>query len=344
MGGECQHAQEPSITDAMLGRRAIWICLGCALIVAFLLHLMFGTSGFIWPGRIYASLFTGGEWTSEDEIIRNLRLIRAIASVLVGVSLGMAGSALQSLFKNPLADPYVAGVSSGAAVGGALAFVFSLTATFGYLGMVVGATAGGAISLALVMSLATRRRTLVPERLLLAGVMVGSILSAILSMVLLAAGEDTNRVMHWLLGSLASVGEQDLVPLLVGLVIGAPALIFQAKKLNILALGSDAARRAGVKSGRLSLHVLLATTLMVSVTVGIVGIVGFLGLVSPHIARKLVGVDWRQALIASGLVGGIVLSLADVVAQLVVKGADLPVGIVTAIIGAPFLLILLKRD
>lgn len=304
---------------------------------------MMGSTGFHSPGEIWASLFTSTE-TDLDSIIRGIRLPRASGAVLVGLTLGMAGSALQSLFRNPLADPYIAGVSSGAAVGGALAFVSQVGFFASGFGMMVAACIGGGLSLCLVIALATHRRTLSAERLLLAGVMVGSLLASILSLVLLATGNDSNKVLHWLLGSVASVDMADLWVLGAGALLGAPILISLSKQLNVLAMGSDAARRAGVNSGRLTLIILATTTVMVSATVGIVGIITFLGLAAPHIARRLVGVDWRHSLIASAMVGGTLLCFADLLAQMAVKGGEVPVGIVTAIIGAPFLLILLRRD
>lgn len=328
----------------MLGRRAIWVWLVLALLVAFMARLLIGTGGTYSLSEVWRSLFTGGEWTSDDDIIRNIRLVRALAAVLVGFALGTAGSALQSLFRNPLADPYVAGVSSGAAVGGALAFVTGFTVFSSQFGMVLASFAGGGFALILVMALATHRRALVPERLLLSGVMVGALLAAILSFVLLAAGQDTRMVLNWLLGSLSSVSQASLLPLLVGIAVGVPVLLIQAKRLNVLAIGADAARRSGVNVGGLAISVLLATTLMVSITVGVAGIIGFLGLAAPHIARRLVGVDWRSSLMASGFIGSVLLCLADLAAQMTISATEVPVGIVTALVGAPFLLILLRRD
>jgi iron complex transport system permease protein len=341
----------------MKGRQKVWLVLSAGLLGAFLVRLMFGSTGFVSPVEIWGSLFSSGEWTPLDTAIREIRLIRALTAVFVGIALGVSGSALQSLFRNPLADPYVTGVSSGAAVGGAIAFVVTSRAIQsggaaahaaagqgGNLLMAAAACFGGLASLMVVMMLATRRRTLVPERLLLAGVMVGSLLAAVLSLVLLGSGSDSNRVLHWLLGSLVQARQTDLYLLAGAVLVGVPILISQAKRLNLLAIGSDAARRAGIHSGRLTLVILATTTFMVSITVGIVGIIGFLGLAAPHIARRVIGVDWRHSLIASGLVGGGLLCLADLAAQVAVKGGEVPVGIVTAVIGAPFLMVLLRRD
>lgn len=324
----------------MLGRRAIWVWLVLAFFGAFLFRVLYSSTGWITIGEVLNSIFTG-----EDFTIRQLRLPRAAGCVVVGLSLGLAGSALQSLFRNPLADPYVAGVSSGAAVGGAVAAVCGFSGWLDSFGMVTLSLAGGGLALFLVVMLARHRGVLVPERLLLAGVMVGSLLSALLSLILLAAGQDTGRVLRWLLGSMTPMYWDKVALMAVALLAGGTVLVLQTKKLNVLALGTDAARRVGINSNRLAFTVMAGTTLLVSITVGVVGIVGFLGLVAPHIARRLVGTDWRGSLIASGLIGSAVLCLADIVAQKVLGGGgEAPVGIVTAVIGAPFLLILLRRE
>lgn len=330
-------------TSGQIGRsrnRSLWVLLSSALVVAFLVHIAIGTTTIPLSDILHA-LFSRGAQGDNDGIILNLRLPRAVACLVVGGILGLAGSALQSLFRNPLADPYVVGVSSGAAVGGATAFVLHTGLLFGGLGMVLFSTMGGILALGLVLALSLHRGTVVSDRLLLAGVMVGSLLSAVLSIVLLAAGQDTRKVLGWLLGSMTQAFWREIGWMSLALVIGGYLLIRQSKNLNVLAIGPDAARRMGVDASRLMLVVLVVTGAMVSITVGSVGIVGFLGLAAPHIARRVVGTDWRGSLIASGILGATMLSLADVIAQW--GGMEFPVGIVTAVIGAPFLLVLLRK-
>lgn len=304
-----------------------------------MVHLAIGSVAYT-PRELLIALF-GSEY---DPVIMDFRLPRATAAMLVGCCLGLAGSALQSLFKNPLADPYVAGVSSGAAVGGALAFVLGWGELFHYLGRVAASFVGGVFALFLVVALARRRGTIQAERLLISGVMIGALFSSLMSLVLFSAGEDTRMVLNWLMGSISPMFWDRVLILFITLVVGGTLLISQSKKLNVLAMGADVARRAGIRTDRLTMTVMIGATLLVSVTVGIVGIVGFLGLVAPHLARKFVGVDWRASLIASGLIGGALLSLADVMAQSLIPNTELQVGIVTAIIGAPFLLILLRKE
>lgn len=310
-----------------------------AFVLAFALHLAVGDVAYS-PKELLIALF-GSEY---DPVIMNFRLPRATAAVFAGISLGLAGSALQSLFRNPLADPYVSGVSSGAGVGGALAFLLGWGEWFHYLGKVGFAFLGGAVSLGLVVMLSRKRGTLYADRLLISGVMVGALFSALMMVLIFYAGDNERTVMNWLMGSITPMFWDRVLILFVSCLIGGAMLISQSKRLNVLALGTDVAKRSGIHPERLAMTVMAAVTLLVSVTVGIVGVIGFLGLVAPHLARRFVGVDWRQSLIASGLIGGALLSVADVIAQVAIKGVELQVGIVTAVLGAPFLLAMLRKD
>ncbi len=291
-------------------------------------------------GTLISDLF---RWDTSSSAIL-FRFPRALACVLAGASLGISGSALQALFRNPIADPYVCGVSSGAAVGGSVALFLGVGAAMGGLGTAVLGLVGGAIAISLVVTFARQRQVVSTESLLLSGVMIGAIFSSLLSLVLLAAGEDTNMIFRWLLGSMTPAQMSKNGLMAGSLLIGATLLLGVSKQLNVLALGEDTAKRMGIDAGRVRFIVLAATTLVVSITVGTVGIIGFLGLAAPHIARKLVGVDWRRSLLASGLLGAILLSVADILAQKVIpNGGEVPVGILTAVLGAPFLLALIRK-
>ncbi|MEQ1821470.1 MAG: iron ABC transporter permease [Fimbriimonadaceae bacterium] len=282
-------------------------------------------------------------WDASSSAVL-FRFPRALGCVLAGATLGATGSALQALFRNPIADPYVCGVSSGAAAGGAAAIFFGFGTEMGGAGTALAGLVGGAIAISLVVSFARRDRVVSTESLLLSGVMIGSIFSALLSLVLLAAGQDTNKILGWLLGSMTPAQTSKNMMIGAGLLIGGTMLLSVSKQLNILALGEESASRLGINSGRIRFIVLAAATIMVSITVGTVGIIGFLGLASPHIARRLVGVDWRQSLLASAFVGAVLLSVADILAQKVIpNGGEVPVGILTAVLGAPFLLALIRK-
>jgi len=314
--------------------------------LALLLHIGLGSTHMS-IADVWAALFTSEE-TLQSQIIREIRLLRALSAIVAGALLGIVGSAFQAFFRNALADPYVVGVSSGAAVGGALAIVLNIGAAWtGWmagLGPLFLATVTGLLTLALVMSLSVRRGLLDSSTLLLTGVVVSSLLSSLLSLILLWGGKDTNVVLSWLLGHLTPAYWNRLQLMTLVLAIGAPIMILQGKHLNALSLGDEAARRLGVNTKLLKPVVLGLGAAMVAVTVGAIGIIGFLGLVSPHIARRLVGVDWRWSLAASGLVGAGLLCIADILAQRIVTDAEVPVGIVTAVLGAPFLIALMRRS
>ncbi len=327
------------------------IGLALLMLLAFLLHVGVGSYSWYRPWDTLAEIFRGPleGGSTENFVVWSLRLPRAVEAITVGCLLGLVGSAFQAQLRNPLADPYIVGVSSGAAVGGVAVLAFGFSMAFGGLAKMTAGFATGMAALALVYFLSRRRGLVDVTALLLSGVAVGSLLSAVTSLILLGAGQDTNRVLEWLLGSLSTSAWSKNAILTVTLVIGAGLLISQSRHLNAFAIGEDTASRLGVDVPRLRTLVLTVGTAMTAVAVGAVGIIGFLGLVAPHIARKLLGVDWRWSLAGSGLVGGALLLLADILAQrgmsaiTGVVGMEVPVGIVTAIIGAPSLLVLLKR-
>lgn len=338
-------SQAPFGSTSRHGLTITLIVLGVLTVLAFLLHVGIGAYFRLSPIQVAHEVLRGDVGGSDaiNNVIWRLRLPRAAACVLVGMMLGLVGSAFQSLFRNPLADPYLVGASSGAAVGGAIATVAGWSALFNGLAVGLAALIGGLATLALVIAIASRRGRQDVTTLLLSGVVVGSMLAALLALVLLSAGQDTNRVLRWLMGSMTPMFAPKLWVLLAALVIGAPILLRDAKALNLLALGEETARRLGVDANRVKWRVLVVGTAMTSIAVGAVGIIGFLGLVSPHIARRLVGVDWRRSLPVSALVGAVLLCLADLAAQRLVPDVELPVGAVTAILGAPALLILIRR-
>lgn len=326
----------------------ILLLLGAATLAAALVYLSPSGPLHLEARDLVREILRGPLRAPEETLnwtVWELRMPRLVLSLLVGGLLGTVGSAFQALLRNPLADPFVLGVSGGAAVGGSLAFVLGL----GALAATGAGFVGGLLALAAVYAMASRRGAVDVERLILAGTVVGSLLSSLLTLILLGAGQDTNTVLKRLLGDM-SVADWTTDALLLGcLALGFPLLVLQSRKLNALALGSDAARRLGADPVALTRLVLLAGGFMTAATVGAVGIVGFLGLVAPHVARRLLGVDWRWSLPGSLLVGSLLLVLADLIAQRALPsllgrtGLELPVGAVTSVLGAPALLALLRR-
>lgn len=345
-----QRATHLEDTTAKRRPRLLWLLL-VSVVLALLIHLNVGSHNWYAPWGVVPELLRGHLADSDhpfNNIVWAIRLPRVLECVSVGAILGIVGSAFQAQFRNPLAEPYVVGVSSGAAVGSAAAMVFGFSAWLGGLGAAACGFASGMLALALVYGLASRRGRVDVSTLLLAGVIVGALLSSVLSLTILLAGQDSNQVLAMLLGSmLTATFEKDGI-LLMFMIIGSAILVRQTRLLNAFAMGEDSAARMGVNVARLRAVVLITGTAMTAAAVGAVGIIGFLGLVAPHIARRMLGVNWRYSLVGSGLIGATLLIAADLIAQRVgglfnVAMTEVPVGIVTAIIGAPSLLILIRK-
>ncbi len=330
--------------------RILWGLFGF-VIASLLVHLNIGSHEWYSPLAVARELLRGHATDSDhpfNNIIWAIRLPRVLECVCVGGILGAVGSAFQAQLRNPLAEPYVVGVSSGAAVGSAIAMVCGFDAWFGGLGAAGCGFVSGMLALALVYGLAKRRGGVDVSTLLLAGVIVGALLSSVLSLTILLSGQDSNRVLEALLGSMSTASFEKDAILFGALIAGSIILVRQTRLLNAFAMGEESAARMGVDVGRLRAVVLITGTAMTAAAVGAVGIVGFLGLVAPHIARRLLGVDWRYSLIGSGLIGSALLVLADLIAQRIgsvfhMAVTEVPVGIVTAVIGAPSLLILIRK-
>jgi len=327
------------------GRSGRWIWGGCAaLIIVCLLHLLFGGGIALVPADVFRAIFSGDNGEFGSTIVWKLRLPRLVAAILAGSSLAVVGSVFQILFRNPLAEPYVIGVSSGAGVGGSLVLAMGFASFAGGLGVAFGGVVGALLALAFVFTLAAWSKNQDVVRLILAGVVVGSMLAALTTLVLLTSGKDTNVVLRWLLGSLTPMSWPQ-----IGLMAFAGISVWivsfrESRKLNAFAFGGDLASRLGVDSQRLMTTQLVVGSVTVGAVVGCVGIIGFVGLVAPHIARNLVGPDLRKSLPVAGILGAILLVLADLVAQKIIPGAEMPVGAVTAILGSPILLVLLRKS
>lgn len=295
------------------------------------------------PAEIFSAILgKGGEVAST--VVWQLRLPRLLAALVAGSVLGGVGAVFQTLLRNPLAEPYVMGVSAGAGVGGTAVLATGLGMAAGGALTVAGGVAGGLAALAAVLALGGWFRHRDVVRLILAGVVAGSMLASLATVMLLLIGKDTNVVLRWLLGSLTPM-YLERVALMAG--FGLLALgygWFKARELNAFAFGGELAGRLGVDTQKeVALHLALGTAAVGSV-VGSAGIIGFVGLVAPHIARSLVGPDLRRMLGLSSAVGAVVLLVSDFVAQKAVPGTELPVGAVTAVLGSPVLLVLLRRN
>jgi iron complex transport system permease protein len=282
--------------------------------------------------------------SAANIIVWKVRLPRTLGALLAGAILGCVGAAFQAFFRNPLAEPYIVGVASGAGLGGTVALVLGISQSLLTLGTVALSFVGGLLSLWLVMSISRRRGGVQVNTLLVAGVVTSAMLSALMTTVLMLGGQDTNRILKWLLGSLGNLSTERLWAMGLVLLGGFFCLRSQARHLNAFSVSEFSSERLGIDPRRLRALVLVPGTAMVAVAVGAVGVIGFLGLIAPHIARRLVGIDLRRSLLASTLLGSVLLMVADLLAQNLSSSYELPIGAVTALLGAPVLLWLLKRE
>lgn len=277
-------------------------------------------------------------------IVVQIRLPRIILAACVGAALAASGTVFQGLFRNPMADPYIIGVSAGAALGATTAIVFGLTFSILGLSAVTLLAFAGALGVTFVVyRLAWHRGDIVPEHLLLAGVAIGAFLAAIISTMQLLGGGSLQQVVFWLMGGLSARGWEHVVLAVPYLIIGYVGAWFFARDLNLLVLGDETAQSLGVSVGRTRQILTAAAALMAAAAVAVSGLIGFVGLVVPHLMRLVVGPDHRRLLPAAALAGGITLLLADTLARVIAAPGEVPVGIITAGLGAPFFLYLLRK-
>ena len=253
-----------------------------------------------------------------------------------------AGSAFQALFKNRLADPYTVGTASGAAIGGVIAIALGWDIGMAQLGVPLVAFAAAMLSLGLLMLLARRRGVIETPTLLLAGVLLGSLLNSAMSVLLLMSGKDTNVILRWLMGGVTPMYWPRVAGMAVVLVLVGGALVLRSRQLNALAFGEETAARLGTDVKGLRRLILGGGGLMTAAAVGSCGIIPFVGMIAPHIARRLVGVDWRYSTLGAMFTGSLLLLVADAITQRLLHDS-LPVGITMALIGSPFLLALLGK-
>ena len=280
-----------------------------------------------------------------DTVVWEIRLPRVVLAALVGATLAYSGGAYQGVFRNPLADPYLIGVASGAGLAATAVMVSPLPVTYGNFSLITLAAFGGALAaVALTYALARVGGTAPVTTLILAGVAVSALAVSATSYLMLANQGDTIRVLSWLLGSFNDSSWQEIWLILPYTLPAAAVTLLHARVLNVMQLDEHEAKQLGVHVERTRLIVLCAASLAAAAAVAVAGIIGFVGLVVPHVARLLVGPDYRRLLPIATLLGAAFLVLADLGARTAVRPGELPIGIVTAFFGAPYFLFLLRRQ
>lgn len=294
----------------------------------------------------FAALWGDQTDSTTRDIFFTLRLPRVFTAFLAGMALAGGGTTFQAMFRNPLATPFTLGTASGASLGAAVYMRLGLSlAIFGISGISVAAFLGALGAIVLVYSLTCLRRGFSPASMLLAGVAVSMFFSSlILFMQYISDFTQSFRIMRWLMGGLTDADFEALFNLLPAVGIGVLVLFFSLHELNLLATGDDIAASRGVPVAKIKRRLFFATSLMIGAVVAFCGPIGFVGMMAPHICRRLVGGNHRWLLPASLLFGGTFLTLCDTLSRTLINSAEIPVGVITALLGGPFFIWLLLRS
>ncbi|RLT28261.1 MAG: iron ABC transporter permease [Chloroflexi bacterium] len=328
-----------------LGPFAIaWLLLAVVVVLA----TMLGTTsipasavlGAIWN---HLPLIGGGVSVEQgwERIVIDVRLPRVVTAGLAGAALASSGAAYQGVFRNPLADPFLLGVASGAALGAALGVVLPIPA-LGYSAVPVLAFVGAVIAVVLAYTASRTGATVSNTSLILAGVAIAAMAGAATSFILLTSNERALTIFGFLFGSFNAASWPRALTALPYLVVGITVLLVYARVLNVLQLDEEQADQLGVDVSRTRMAVLTAASLTAATAVAMAGVIGFVGLIVPHVVRIVFGVDYRRVLPLSALLGAVFLIAADMLARTVLRPQEVPVGIVTAMVGGPFFLALMR--
>jgi iron complex transport system permease protein len=314
-----------------------------ALVLMLILSMAIG-SVLISPAELWGVLTGTLENETFRTILLDIRLPRTVLIALVGAALAGSGAAYQGLFRNPLADPYLIGVASGAGLGAILAMSVRWPYTMlGLLAVPLAAFLSSLLTVYLVYTFANIGKIVPTTNLILAGVAVSSFAVSMTSFLMLRSSGEVRRAIGWLLGGVSLVGWDVTLALVPYLAVGMTALILTGYSLNLLQFGDDQATQMGLNVRRAKFIIIIASSLVTAAAVSFAGIIGFVGLIVPHIVRIWWGVDYRRLIPLSILGGASVLLVADVLSRILLAPEELPVGIVTALAGAPFFLWVLRR-
>ena len=270
-----------------------------------------------------------------------LRFPRIIMSVLVGAALAACGCVFQSIFRNPICDPYILGISSGSSLGGAISFIMGWNLLF--FGVTIPALVTGLLTLLLILGINRMSRKANVETLLLVGIAVNFLISAVITLLMVLNQQEMHKIIFWTMGSLASVSWIELAMMAVMTLICVFPFFYYAKDLNIMQIGNSVAQNLGVNTKKVTCTCLIFSSLLIASAVSFCGVIGFIGLIIPHIVRILFGNNMRTMLVFSLLFGAFFLLVADTLARTMATPSELPVGSITALAGAPYFLFLLLR-
>ncbi|MEX2416733.1 MAG: iron ABC transporter permease [Paenibacillaceae bacterium] len=319
---------------ALLGLLVSSVTVPVPTIINIILQKSFGLG---WKGDIPRNV---------EMIIWHIRFPRVLLALFIGAALSLAGAAFQGLLRNPLADPFTIGVSSGATLGAVSVLYFQINFLgLGTFSLPVVAILGGFVALMIVFGI-TRlsNRGMAVETIILAGIIISSFISAIVSLIIaLSSQEDMRQILYWMMGSVGMRGWSHLELFMPFFLIGAAIVLMHHRELNALAVGEESAQHLGVDVKKRKIWILIGASLLTGSSVAVSGSIGFVGLVIPHLVRLLTGPNHRHVLPLSMLMGGAYLVLADLIARTIIAPKELPIGVITALIGAPVFAVLLMR-
>ncbi len=324
----------------------ILICLAVCIVLATY-SAMLGSYP-VSPSEVYTTIWNAITGQSQPDktvahIVLDLRLPRILGAIVCGFALAVCGTVMQSMMKNPLADPYTMGISSGAGFGAALAIILGVELISGG-GIIINAFVFAIIP-AMVILFLSRFRRATPTMMILCGISLMYLFNAMTQLFMLVADpEDLATVYKWTVGTLDSIDMGELVLVLIVAVAGSLYVQYMANRLNVMGIGDDSAKTLGVDVDRQRLIMLLVITLVAASVVSFTGVIGFVGLVSPHIARLVIGADNRYLIPAAGIFGSVLLLVSDIVARTIAAPTILPVGVITACIGGPLFMYLILRS
>ncbi len=284
-------------------------------------------------------------WSTKAIILLKVRLPRILLACMVGGALAVSGVVLQALLRNPLADPYILGVSSGSALGAIIAILLGLNITIGAIPSIpLFGFAGGLVTILFVYHISKIHRKISIHTMLLVGVVTGAILAAIIMFITsIADPHKVQGIIFWLMGSLSSQKYPVVAIVSLYVIVGILILLYYARSLNLLVLGEESATQLGLDVERTKKIAFIGASLITGAAVSVSGLIGFVGILIPHLMRMIIGSDHRLLLPAAGLFGGIYLILADTLARTLMAPTEIPVGVITAICGGPFFIYLLRK-
>ena len=332
-----------------------WWRLGTGLVIVVLIAVIAGGIGSVYIPPLSVAKIVAAKapfWevsttipASWDTIIWQIRFPRIVLAGLVGIALAISGATYQGLFRNPLADPYLIGVASGAGLGATIVLMTSIPLYFsGFSVLPIAAFAGGIAAVSISYTIAKKSGGLPLTTLILAGVAISYLAAAVTSYLIISANPDVRPLLVWLLGGFIGARWEDIFTILPYLIPGVVVMMAYGRILNLFQLNEEEAKQLGVNVERTKLILIVVASLTTAAAVSVSGLIGFVGLIAPHAVRLVWGYDHRFLLPMAMLVGAGFLMLADVVARTVVSPSELPVGVVTAFCGAPFFLYLLRRS